>query len=223
MSLGSQTLLSLSFSLLAFSVGPSAHADGEQARAFFEPRTPVALVALSAGVGGFSASGARDSKGHPYGNGGIGTLGARLDLEMPSPLWLSFAGRAYFGAPPAQAEVEASVGYELRAFREVPDRGTTEYERAQLRPLLGIKAIRFADSAKQPTSAEVLALRFGADAQLLDTKGVRGFNVMRAHLVGLYDLERGHGGVEFASTAGISVDRHALGPQCLAGSRCALR
>jgi hypothetical protein len=195
---------------LALLVARSASADEERPRPFFRPSEPIALVALSAGAGGFGAGSATDAKGQVYGYGGVANFAARLDLEAASPVWLSLAGRAYVGTP-AEADAEASVGYELRFEHAYEQRGVAEFERLQLRPLAGVKMIRFADSPLTPTSAEALAVRSGLDATLVSTRDVRGFNVMRAHLVVLWDVARGQAGVEFSSTAGISVDRRVLG------------
>ncbi len=127
------------------------------------------------------------------------------------------AGRTYLGTP-AEAEAEASVGYELRFEHAYEHDGVTQFERVQLRPLAGVKMIRFADSPNAPTTAEVLALRSGLDATLVGTRGARGFNVWRAHLIGLLDPARRQAGVEFSTTAGISVDRRVLGGPFLGAS-----
>ncbi len=72
--------------------------------------------------------------------------------------------------------------------------------------------VRFADSPAVPTAETVSALRAGLDWVLLDSgKGIKGFNVWRAHLVTLWDTSRDGPGLEFETTAGISGKRALSG------------
>jgi hypothetical protein len=122
------------------------------------------------------------------------------------PLWLSIVGRTF---TPAQSTLDASAGYELRTH---PDRLSERwgYARGQLRLVLGIKEMRFASSPLAPVTSDVTALRAGMDWTLFGPS-TRGFNVWRAHLVGLWDPARAEAGAEFETTAGISVSPHVLG------------
>jgi hypothetical protein len=174
-------------------------ADGPWTRPFM--RHPIAFFSLSAGVGGFSAGSTTDAGHDAHGYGGPrGTLAVRGDLQAVSPLWLSLSGRT-FGVKPAEAEVDASVGYEFR-FRwlDAPQR---QRERLQLRLLAGIKAVRFADSPDTPTTARATAIRAGLDWALDGEESIRGFNAWRAHVVGLWDVARRQPGFELETTAGV--------------------
>jgi hypothetical protein len=185
----------------------AARADDAAARAYFEPQHPIAFFALSAGFGGMGAGSAQDAHGQPYGYGGFrGTLAARGDLEALSPLWLSISGRT-FGLYPAEAMLDASVGYQFQLFATSGDAAHPQYDRFQLRPLIGLKAIRFADSVDAPTTSRTTAVRAGFDWTLNgDGRAKKWSNVWRAHLVGLWDPAREQAGVEFETTAGFSLN-----------------
>jgi hypothetical protein len=165
------------------------------ARAYFRPKEPWALVSLSGGVGGFFAAQSTTPKGQLDGNGGLGMLAARIDVEAPSPLWLSLAGRTFVGTP-AEAEVDASVGYNFRFYWQ-EDSEKRAFDRFELRPLVGIKAIRAADSVTVPTSTEVNAARFGGDLLFQSSASVKGAGAFELHLVGLWDVARAQTGVDF--------------------------
>jgi hypothetical protein len=197
--------------VLAFALSPATvRADDAAARAYFVPARTMALLSLSAGAGAFDAGsapsqGSGDAKSPPHGYGGArGTLAARADLEAFSPLWLSVVGRT-FGVKPAEAELDVSAGYELRWYWV--DGRRTSHARVLVRPLVGIRAVRFADSVDTPTTARTTALRAGVDWMLHGNDDIRGFNAWRAHVVGLWDPARSRPGVEVETTAGITLPR----------------
>jgi hypothetical protein len=169
--------------------------EGErEARAFFQPREPWALLSLSGGLGGFPSAQSTNAKGGPTGYGGYGTLAARVDLEAPSPLWVSLVGRTFVGTP-AEATFDASVGYNARFYWR-DGFGYFAKNRLELRPLIGIKALRAADSTIAPTSVQATAVRFGVDLLVQSSVGVRGVGTLHVHAVGLYDVAREQAGFE---------------------------
>jgi hypothetical protein len=203
--------LGLALASLASSVPSVARADDAGAT-YFHPHDPIAFTSLSFGAGAFGAGAPATGDKQSHGYGGVGNVAARLDLEALSPLWLSVAGRSFVGTP-AEAELDASIGYELRGVETHPVAGgDATYDRWSLRPLVGFKAVRFADSPAVPTAETITAIRAGLDCVLLDSgTGIRGFNVWRAHLVGLWDPSRAGPGIEFETTAGISGKRVLAG------------
>jgi hypothetical protein len=203
----------VAIALGAVVVGASPMARADDAGAtYFRPHEPMAFASLSFGAGAFSAGIPPTGDTHAHGYGGVGNVAARLDVEALSPLWASLAGRSFVGTP-AESELDASLGYELRGVdtNRRPD-GNPTYDRWALRPLVGAKVVRFADSPSVPTAETITALRAGLDWMLLDSGGgIRGFNVWRAHLVTLWDTSRAGPGIEFETAAGISGKRALAG------------
>jgi hypothetical protein len=195
--------------LLAPSFAHAADDEGEKAaRTFFEPADPWALVSLSGGVGGFPSAQTINPRGQLVGHGGFGTLAARVDVEALEPVWFSVAGRTFVGTP-SEAELDASIGYNIRIYAQ-EHFGTGALDRLELRPLVGLKEIRAADSVTLPTSVGATALRFGGDFLWQSSANLKGVGAFQLHLVGLWDFARQQAGVELEVRDIYPVSRRSL-------------
>jgi hypothetical protein len=188
-------------------VASAARADDPAAREYFVPRHPVAFMALSAGAGGFGAGSAPGPDGQTTGILASGMLAARVDLVALAPFWASVTGRA-FTSHPAQNELDASVGYEMRWYVAEYGHGVS-YSRYQLRPFLGVRELRFAADPGAPTTELLVAPRAGADFALVSSEGLRGFDLARARIQLLWDpIARGPG-FELEDVIGISTKQQS--------------
>jgi hypothetical protein len=74
-----------------------------------------------------------------------------------------------------------------------------------------VRQLRLAANPYAPTTERVTAARAGADLALVDSEGLRGWNLARVRLQGLWDTVGRGAGIELETVFGISTKRAASG------------
>jgi hypothetical protein len=200
--------LSLSLPARAETAPPATAPSGEEAeaalRAYFLPHDPVGFVAASFGAGAIGNALSVDKKGKLVGHGGVFTVDGRFDLERTAPLWLSAEARLWVGTP-LEYKVDASFGYEFRLFHQ----GGSEKDRFQIRPLLGVTVVQFANSPLAATVGQSGLARTGLDWVLLGDGHKQ--RAWRAHVVALWDFSAEAAGFDAETTWNVTVPRRLAG------------